>query len=458
MDPGFRAAPPRIGPSTIARARIVDLLDERWDRAVISIVAGAGFGKSTLLAQAMASNAAEPRGQDVWLSLRPADNDASTLLAGLFQALDGEVPVDSELTVDSLTQQLWTRAPTHVALVLDDVHVLDPGSTGAAALAELLDAIPTNAHLVVASRRQPDLHLARLLAHDKVIELGEDHLRFTPSEQARLAARHGGGDGEGDLGGWAALLTLNQRFGLSRAADFAVEEVVSHLDEAERSYLLMAALLDGASPEQLVAIGSETGITPPDALDSTDHYHRLSNLPLVNAEPDGSIRPHHLWLDIFATTTDAEALGSTRRACADVLLRDGEPARAWELLAGAGDIETGLPALYDAINDQSNPPRVDQLERWRSAIPTTLTERAEVRYLEAIRLREVRPWSLDVDVEMTAAIEAFEQAGDIARQLGSAVRATFSIWLTCNHVRLADMGRIAEQFVDIVPGLKAISI
>ncbi|MCP3937864.1 MAG: hypothetical protein GY708_21155, partial [Actinomycetia bacterium] len=184
----------------------------------------------------------------------------------------------------------------------------------------------------------------------------------------------------------------------------------------------------------------------------------LTSLPLVNTEPDGSIRPHHLWLDIFATTTDAETLGTARRACAEVLLRDGEPARAWELLAGAGDFEIGLPALYDAINDQNNPPRIDQLDRWSSAIPTALTERAEVRYLEAIRLRETRPWSPDVDVEMTAAIDAFEQVGDIARKLGSAVRATFSIWLTCNHVRLADMGRIAEQFVDIVPGLKAISI
>ncbi|MCB0993354.1 MAG: hypothetical protein KDB16_20425 [Acidimicrobiales bacterium] len=457
MNPESRVAAPRLGPHIVARPRIVERLDERWNRAVISIVAGAGFGKSTVLAQAMSSNSISPRGRDIWLSLEARDNDASTLLSTLAQLLSGDhQPRSVDATVEHVAQMLATHAPLDIAILLDDTQALEPNSTGAIAVAQLLESLPTNAHLVLAGRRSLELKLARLLAHDRAVELTEEDLRFSPSERAQLADNLGADRSapETDLGGWAALLTLHHRFGLRKVTDFALEEVLSHISPTNRQQLMIAALVDGAVPAQIEAVASEAGFGTGDDAAPFD----LASLPLVSAEPSGIVRPHHLWRDIFSATTNPDELDRVRRAGAAVLLGTGEPGRAWELLAAAGDQQSGLPALYDAINDQNTPPGIDRIERWLAAIPESLQDRAEVRYLRAIRLRETRPWSAQLDDEMDAALDAFEASGDIARYLGSAIRATFSVWLTCNQSRLAQLGQVARRYEHAAPGLSAVGV
>ena len=72
-------------PDELERRRLLDRLDARWQHPVTVIVAGAGFGKSTLLAQAVRANALEPRGIDVWYSCTPGDVDAEGLGAALLR-------------------------------------------------------------------------------------------------------------------------------------------------------------------------------------------------------------------------------------------------------------------------------------------------------------------------------------------------------------------------------------
>ena len=86
----FRLAPARSARGLVTRPRLLALLGERFDRRLVLVVAGAGFGKSTLLAQAVAENRLDPRGVDVWLSCSPDDAAASQLAAGLLAALDAE--------------------------------------------------------------------------------------------------------------------------------------------------------------------------------------------------------------------------------------------------------------------------------------------------------------------------------------------------------------------------------
>jgi LuxR family maltose regulon positive regulatory protein len=69
------------------RQRLLTTLLGRFERRLMTIVAPAGFGKTTLLAQAVGENALLPRGIDVWLSCEPADADGSSLLAGIGAAL-----------------------------------------------------------------------------------------------------------------------------------------------------------------------------------------------------------------------------------------------------------------------------------------------------------------------------------------------------------------------------------
>src|SRR4051812_17222428 len=74
-------------PDELGRPRLLDQLDERWHHPVTVIQAGAGFGKSTLLAQAVRANAIEPRGIDVWHACTPGDVDGDVLGHGVLHAL-----------------------------------------------------------------------------------------------------------------------------------------------------------------------------------------------------------------------------------------------------------------------------------------------------------------------------------------------------------------------------------
>ena len=85
---GRRPGPPPAGvqrplPDEILRWRLVDRLEGRWTHPVSVIQAGAGFGKSTLLAQAVRANTLTPKGIDVWYACAPGDVDSDVLGSAL---------------------------------------------------------------------------------------------------------------------------------------------------------------------------------------------------------------------------------------------------------------------------------------------------------------------------------------------------------------------------------------
>lgn len=65
----FRFAPPDLAGQAVARQRLLSVLARRWEVRLVTVEANAGFGKPTLLAQALAENALDPKGRDVWLGL-----------------------------------------------------------------------------------------------------------------------------------------------------------------------------------------------------------------------------------------------------------------------------------------------------------------------------------------------------------------------------------------------------
>lgn len=73
----------------VVRARLLALVDGRFGRPVTTVVAGAGFGKTTLLAQAMRRNLAEPRGIDAWVACQPGDEDPGRFTAACIEAIGG---------------------------------------------------------------------------------------------------------------------------------------------------------------------------------------------------------------------------------------------------------------------------------------------------------------------------------------------------------------------------------
>jgi len=141
MPRSFRFEPPEPPPGSLTRPRLLRALLGRWEHRVTSVVGGPGMGKTTLLAQAVAENRLVARGEDVWIGLEGGDANGVVLARDLMAAVGapgrdraaGIVPGTTAEVPDPATvaDAVWRRAPTAVCLVVDDVHWLAPGSSGA---------------------------------------------------------------------------------------------------------------------------------------------------------------------------------------------------------------------------------------------------------------------------------------------------------------------------------------
>src|SRR5829696_3552412 len=180
-------------PDVEVAARRLVRLNEGMDRKLILLCAPAGFGKTTLLAD-WATGVGWPV---AWLSLDPDDNDPARFWRYVVAALDraregfGEqllplltapTPLSGRDVVTALVNQLQAQ-PDELALVLDDYHTIEEPAIHDS-LAVLLSHLPSPLHLVISSRSDPPLPLARLRAGGQLTELRAADLRFTPGESA----------------------------------------------------------------------------------------------------------------------------------------------------------------------------------------------------------------------------------------------------------------------------------
>ena len=267
-------------------------LDERWEHTVTVVCAGPGFGKTTMLAQAVRSNLLEPRGVDVWISCDASHQDAGRFAGAILHAIaprspdNTAVPVPGTPGVAEITDALIRIAPLEVCVLLDDVHELPVDSPGAELLRRLVRTLPATAHLVLSGRTAPDVPLARLEAAGEVLRLEEPELVFTDIEVTSLARRLGSHPRLArSLHGWPALVRLAFAAGPNAPAQFAREEILARLPDATRRTLAALAAL-GIATEKEVAVVAGT------AVDLIDLAHRI---PLVGVLDDGRFRAHDLW-------------------------------------------------------------------------------------------------------------------------------------------------------------------
>ena len=185
---------PVIRPGTVPRPALVERLARGGPGPVVSVVAPAGYGKTTLLSQW-----AERNGQAfAWVSVDEGDNDAKVLLSYVAEALDAVEPID-ERVFDALASPVssvpgsvvprlgtaFSSMTSPVVLVLDDVHLLR-NSECRAALSVLADHVPGGSRLALAGRAPPPLRIARLRAEGKITEIGPDDLALTRDEASSL--------------------------------------------------------------------------------------------------------------------------------------------------------------------------------------------------------------------------------------------------------------------------------
>ncbi|MFN8380617.1 MAG: LuxR C-terminal-related transcriptional regulator [Anaerolineales bacterium] len=285
---------PSPRPQLVLRSRLIDQLNEGLllHRRLTLISAPAGFGKTTLISEWIVG-CDQPV---AWLSLDEGDNDSTRFLIYLVRALQtiapniGEgllgvlqslqpPPIESILT--TLLNEI-TSIPKNFIIVLDDYHLLDSKSIDTA-LTSLLDHQPQQMHLVITTREDPNLPLARMRVRGQLTELRAGDLRFTPSEAAEflnktmrldltieniasLEARTEGWiaglqlaalsiEGHQDVAGFIQAFAGDHRY----IVDYLVEEVLQRQPESIRSFLLQTSILDRLNGPLCDAVVEQSG-------------------------------------------------------------------------------------------------------------------------------------------------------------------------------------------------------
>jgi LuxR family maltose regulon positive regulatory protein len=185
--------------AAVARPRLLHLLDGAGQARLTVVVAPSGWGKSTLLSAW--ADAADRRGRTAWLSLDEADDEPIRFWTYALSALERVAPhltrdalavlqapgVDSVDAALSLLLNELATAEGSCALVLDDYHLLSNPLIHQS-VEFLLSYLPSSLRLVVASRMDPPLPLARMRARGELLEIRADDLSCTAEEAALLVA------------------------------------------------------------------------------------------------------------------------------------------------------------------------------------------------------------------------------------------------------------------------------
>ena len=329
--PGARAG-------QVIRQRLTDRLGGGAGRLVL-VSAPAGFGKTTLLGRWLAEVRAGGTAA-AWVSLDEDDRSPASFWTYVITALDravpgvgagalpvllaGQAPVESALA--AVLNEL-SVLPGDLALVLDDFHLAD-GPALRPGLAYFVDRLPPQVRLVISTRADPGLPLARLRARGELTEVRAADLRFTAEEAGDYLAASTGltltaaniGALAGRTEGWVAALQLaalslrgrddvagfidgfagDDRF----VVDYLVEEVLDRQSEPVRRFLVETSVLDRLTAGLCDAVTAGTGSRA--MLESLDR----ANLFLVPLDDRRQwYRYHHLFRDVLRTLSARRAPG-----------------------------------------------------------------------------------------------------------------------------------------------------
>jgi LuxR family transcriptional regulator, maltose regulon positive regulatory protein len=320
---------PRLRPNMVSRPRLLERLNEGLHRKLSLISAPAGFGKTTLVSEWLAGCERAA----AWLSLDEGENDPIRILTYLVAALQTIVanigeevsgvlqspqPQPPEAMLMALLNDLTTIQDQFV-LVLDDYHVIDAKPIDQA-LTYLVEHLPPHMHLVITTREDPHLPLARLRAGGHLTEVRTADLQITPSEAAAfltqvmglplsaqdIAAleRHTEGwiaglqlaalsmQGHEDATSFIRSFTGSHRFVL----DYLVEEVLGKQSERVQRFLLCTSILDRMSGPLCDAVLLDLSISGQDTLE----YLEQANLFIIPLDDERRwYRYHHLFADLL---------------------------------------------------------------------------------------------------------------------------------------------------------------
>jgi LuxR family transcriptional regulator, maltose regulon positive regulatory protein len=393
--------PPKLRRSLVARPRLSGRLSRGAESRLTLISAPAGFGKTTLLAEWLAATRTER--SVAWLSLGESDSQPASYWTYLITALQAVVPgvgASTLLLLQSAQPPIETVlatvlnelgiVPNDIYLVLDDYHLIDSADVQAG-MTFLVEHLPPQVHLVVSTREDPALPLARLRGRGELVEVRAADLRFTLDEVAAylndvigldlaasdIAALEGRTEGwiaalqlaalsmEGrdDVAGFIAGFAGDDRY----IVDYLVDEVLGRQPAHVRSFLVQISLLDRLSGPLCDAVtGQHRGKAMLESLDRAN----LFVVPLDDSRR--WYRYHHLFADVLQThliDEHPDRVAALHRRASQWYERNGEPSQAIRHALAAGDgeraaglVELAIPALRRSRQEAT-------VRGWLEAIP-----------------------------------------------------------------------------------------
>jgi LuxR family maltose regulon positive regulatory protein len=431
---------PRRRRGLVARPRLTKLLDRGLEAKLTLVSAPPGFGKTTLVADWLAD-----RGP-AWVALDAAENDPVTFwryvvaaiarvapgFGGATEALlDSPAPSPGEV-VAALVNDL-ARTPQDIVLVLDDYHVIVAPAIHEA-MAFLLDHLPANIHVVMTTRADPVLPLARLRVRGELVEVRAADLRFTPAEAAAYLNESMGLDlAVGDVAtldarteGWIAALQLAALSMQGRGdahgfiesfagddryvVDYLVEEVLGRQPEAVRSFLLETSILERlTAPLVDVVTRREDGRATLEALDRAN----LFLIPLDDRRR--WYRYHHLFADVLRARLVEERpdeVPALHRRASAWFEEHGDRADAIRHSLAGGDVDRAANLIELAIPATRRDRQEGLLRGWLEALPEEVVLARPVLSMGFVGSRMSTGETRGVEPFLRAAERAVEHPND----------------------------------------------
>lgn len=204
---------PKLPLRLIVRDRLLERMQAAQTKTLTVIKAAAGFGK-TSLALAYANQLAQDQQRVAWVSLDQEDNESGQFLRYVAQALCSACPEIDWQGLDLIAEisfirpkdvvhlllNALSRIETDIFLFLDDYHTLQD-RVMAECMAYFLRHAPSQLHVIITTRLEPDLPLVRLRAMDRLLEIDANALRFDLHDTQRFLEQ----EGVGNLGEASAL-------------------------------------------------------------------------------------------------------------------------------------------------------------------------------------------------------------------------------------------------------------
>ncbi len=470
--------PPR--PKVVLRPRLLERLNEGLPAGgkLTLISAPAGFGKTTLVSEWVAGGARPI----AWLSLDAGDNDPARFLAylvaalqtilvgigaGVLAALESPQPPATDALLTVLLNEIAAMRQEFI-LVLDDYHLIDAKPVDQA-LAFLLERQPPQMHLVIATREDPSLPLARLRARGQLTELRAADLRFTPAEAADFLNQVMGLNLSRDdiaaletrTEGWVAglqLAALSMRGHQDAAGfiksftgshhfvlDYLVEEVLGQQSASVQTFLLRTAILDRMCGPLCDAVLLAPAASGQETLEYLEHAN-LFIVPLDNERH--WYRYHHLFAELLRqrllqsdNVAEYHIRASQWYETNDLVLE------AFHHAAAANDVERAVRLMESKGMPLHLPGAATAILNWLESLPTTVLNAQPALWWKQASLLLLIGQTTDVEEKLQATEAALAAAALPGAELDDRTRNLIGK-IAVARASLAEKQHRAETILD----------